>query len=1293
MAAKKGGASNPTSTVILQTTKTQKYADDGEPQEESSIFLDENNMPVIETLGAPTIAGADTTEEDSFAANKNKIDDATSGESGIPTGDELDIQDSNLATMDQNELDQMSTGGMGAAGAMGNADPAFEELMATVTVSAKEQIQSAYIPDWVQVEWGLMKNAGAEGEDLVPVPACQAQSGVTEKSSNYVFDMTSDFHSLFIRAPVFLKGLGNDLAANTGGTVSQSMIERYGAHDVIRTVLGKVWIRRTVGSGMFMPPIVFAQSGLGTMDMASALSSAKSTYHGDTAITPDTPRVEQKLSFYAFVWAQGQNTSPGAGYIPANPQGPFGQSDDDGLYTQERVQITNVTPVPNGLGAGLAAEAVDDASEIWEIWAEWKKNNDLPLFESIRGRVELDQAGNNPLTRFKYDHVHKISTPFTYKETVEQNISNPLVVKLDPKYNFLIENYESYIGQTPTIPESILPHALLIAAKYQGSSAVQDIADPTGLNHHKFLSLDGAIPDAFITHIVGSTDQETGEFTPEYLKNVSGGQYFDAWALAIEKAKNGLLPAFGAINKNSELQKLANDYKTQILIPKEWSPAAYGSLEKMKGKFPMMVELAFSAPRSGQVMDLLRGGEILPDPESIDFTPSSEATEYPGLWYALLRAFIDGKDPCVEENSVVVPNTYSVGGAPTRKRLLKEMDFLDFLAKFNNVETSYLNMDQTSGIHYIQNVEPVATIIPTGLTDRNRNETKSLFAAVDLVEGSQHQVTDLSAATNILIEGMDDLIKEKTRTYTDILEGKIACSETLFWKITKHGLDEDGNIIDDPIQTFYYPNIKEANYFELLDSQVKYGKDYVYEITAINIVFGTEYELKNVLTPIVSTGGKFDSSNPNLATWKANTIFEDEEGNIIHPDLWVQEYNSSGNELETWAGDPIFVPSDLDLGWQDIVLEDGFGGYWADSAIYNYQTKDFLSFLQHSNAAGMRSPTRFGNITPNTQLTVLDGIRPANDPSWGIPGTKLSLPSNIATHWTLSIDVLSRPSVRIIEAPYHSTLVKVLDRPPLPPLVTTVPYKDMNDKYLLTLEGNTGELNAEPISLRLEDEELIEKQILAQGSPEPPMLNFYADDTPEAFEIFRIDPPETESEIMSNENEQFYPPTSYDSFRKKANYRQLLAPDTVSKSLVENIKPNLTYYYTFRSKDHHDNISNPTEVYEIKIVDDAGATYLLTKLYEFPKIKRTNTKKMKKYLNLVPVLEQTMKVETEGQNTNSTNVKLGTAEDSIFDSGKTFKIRLTSKKTGRKMDVNVKFDIKNNITKEEKDPTNPLSEI
>tara|TARA_R100000008_G_scaffold86283_1_gene78704 strand:- start:1398 stop:2267 length:870 start_codon:yes stop_codon:yes gene_type:complete len=289
----------------------------------------------------------------------------------------------------------------------------------------------------------------------------------------------------------------------------------------------------------------------------------------------------------------------------------------------------------------------------------------------------------------------------------------------------------------------------------------------------------------------------------------------------------------------------------------------------------------------------------------------------------------------------------------------------------------------------------------------------------------------------------------------------------------------------------------------------------------------------------------------------------------------------------------------------------------------------------------------------------------------------------------MNIDVLSRPSVRIIEAPYDTKIVKVLDRPPLPPLITAIPYKDMNDTYLLTLEGNTGELDAEPISLRPDDEALIEKQIIAQGSPEPPMLKFYADDTPEAFEIFRIDPPETESEIFSNEAEQYYPPVSYDSFRKKANYRQLLAPDVSSRSLAENIKPNMAYYYTFRAKDYHDNISNPTEVYEIKIVDDGGTTYLLTKLHEFPKTKRTNTKNMKKYLNLAPVLDQTMKVEAEGYNTDSTNVKLGMAEDSIFDAGKTFKIRLTSKKTGRKMDVNVKFDIKNHITKEEKEPAGP----
>ena len=72
---------------------------------------------------------------------------------------------------------------------------------------------------------------------------------------------------------------------------------------------------------------------------------------------------------------------------------------------------------------------------------------------------------------------------------------------------------------------------------------------------------------------------------------------------------------------------------------------------------------------------------------------------------------------------------------------------------------------------------------------------------------------------------------------------------------------------------------------------------------------------------------------------------------------------------------------------------------------------------------------------------------------------------------------------------------------------------------------------------------------------------------------------------------------------------------------------------------------------------------------------------MKRYLNVAPAIEQVIRTNT--LDPNSQNILLGTQDESVFDTSKSFKIRLTSKKTGKKIDLNVKFDIKNNITSEE----------
>ena len=174
----------------------------------------------------------------------------------------------------------------------------------------------------------------------------------------------------------------------------------------------------------------------------------------------------------------------------------------------------------------------------------------------------------------------------------------------------------------------------------------------------------------------------------------------------------------------------------------------------------------------------------------------------------------------------------------------------------------------------------------------------------------------------------------------------------------------------------------------------------------------------------------------------------------------------------------------------------------------------------------------------------------------------------------------------------------------------------------------------------------------------------------------------------------YQPSFRYTDFagNKRASVSTLIPdPDktirATSNTYLEALQPNVKYYYTFRTEDFHGNVSNPTIVYEIELVDDAGAVYPIVRTYEFPiHSDKTPSKTMKKMMQIIPKLEQvTANLEeniidtTEGVPWEDPNdppeIKLGSpavAGDSIWN--KRFKIRLTSKKTGKKVDLNVSFE-------------------
>ena len=143
-----------------------------------------------------------------------------------------------------------------------------------------------------------------------------------------------------------------------------------------------------------------------------------------------------------------------------------------------------------------------------------------------------------------------------------------------------------------------------------------------------------------------------------------------------------------------------------------------------------------------------------------------------------------------------------------------------------------------------------------------------------------------------------------------------------------------------------------------------------------------------------------------------------------------------------------------------------------------------------------------------------------------------------------------------------------------------------------------------------------------------------------------------------------------------------------SISIDETILPNKKYWYIFRSIDKHNHISYPSDVYQVELVDDGASIYPLIDTVEF-KVRDTKavSKSLKRVMHIIPstghrILSQTQLDYLEENGAaddygDSNKFKLGGHGDDLVKKhslwNEKFKIRLTSKKTGRKIDINVVF--------------------
>ena len=274
------------------------------------------------------------------------------------------------------------------------------------------------------------------------------------------------------------------------------------------------------------------------------------------------------------------------------------------------------------------------------------------------------------------------------------------------------------------------------------------------------------------------------------------------------------------------------------------------------------------------------------------------------------------------------------------------------------------------------------------------------------------------------------------------------------------------------------------------------------------------------------------------------------------------------------------------------------------------------------------------------------------------------------------LDIWNETSVKAIVVPHvigGLAAAPILDKPPREPNLSFYAYKGINDKLLILLNASTGRTVQSPVQILENDREYFEEEYYSQTRTS---LTFDEIKAEEKKIIFKSDDPVDRYQLFKLQRA----PKSYLDFTN--SLLPEIDPDFgVGGTLVDNIRPNTKYYYCARSIDVHENVSNPTHIFEIEMIDNNGQIFLKQNIFNFEKESENLVKSGRRFIYIEPALQQTVTdpsvigsvIPTPSLSTAPPTALLGASglADRVW--GKGFKVRLTSKQTGRKLDLNINF--------------------
>ena len=756
---------------------------------------------------------------------------------------------------------------------------------------------------------------------------------------------------------------------------------------------------------------------------------------------------------------------------------------------------------------------------------------------------------NFPSGRNYVDHYFSMDLP-TSKD-VSSIIPNQNFVHVKTNYNFYFKEYEN-ASEISNVPEVLLPNLYT----YMYVSDWNYDVNQANWEETKFKYLSPFINHATFggllpTDNVISIYEEAG-FAPMPLEPLGSiNRYFDTWSKLISQYFDPNFK-FDELIEDVVLADIVQDFDKIAFAESSYKTTFIHN--RTAKQFPMNVEINFSTDNKNNFFNMLK-----------------QSNHYDSLLMYLMNS--DGLT-----GTPTVMSDAEAGTAIITDTL--EWDLTDFFNQIDPITNEFNSVLQKK-----QDFIYLGKLVPKAPENQFFNQLMALG----------------------LKTKFNDFVKKHTRGFEGILNGAEAYEEIVLYEMEKWSSNQDGEP-QELLQRFYLPN-DEDKILTFFDTQVKYGKFYVYKMFAYKLVLGSSYfyDQSSVSSLLASSGKPFEDPRDLGAAPAAGGM-----GDAIAYDSATAQLGSANLSVQITPSPKIIKVPYYNGGPPPVFRVSG-------------DSYDFIT----------GNPTN--NQTQHQTTYVLD------DPP-------LSPEVEIVPLMEDRRDII----INIRDTIGHSIATPK-------PISTPGGVKEFDDTYIFKLIATAQKKNEENISLEQAQKIITDFSYYT--------INFSSDEPAKEFQVFRT---KTKPVIYQNFSNSLYEivPGPNGSTKVRLNYNE-------------------KNYFVFRTVDNHGKFSNPTDVYEVEIKEDSGISYPVIRVFNLvtENAKTSKTKHVfslagRKFIYLKPAFEQwdmTDKYNEADYNSafDIPNFSLGTSKESVFQENRKFKIRLTSKKTHRKIDINVSCKQKN----------------